>query len=114
MFYGYHGLYPEENKLGQRFNVDLELRADLMMPGKTDDMEDSIHYGAAYEVVKKIVEGEPKNLLEALADDIAEAMFQRFEQLESIKVHVDKPGPPIPGYYDSVAIEIVRERHDYD
>ncbi|PKR77522.1 dihydroneopterin aldolase [Halalkalibacillus sediminis] len=114
MFYGYHGLYPEENKLGQRFTVDVELISDLKKPGKTDNMEDSIHYGAAYEVARKVVEGEAQNLVEKVADYIAKAMFDSFSKLEAIRVKVDKPGPPIPGYYQSVAIEIYRERSDYE
>src|SRR5690625_7898243 len=64
-FYGFHGLLPEENKLGQRFNVDVTLFTDLQKPGQSDEMHDSIHYGHAYELVQKTVEGEAKNLIEA-------------------------------------------------
>src|SRR5699024_11388421 len=45
LFYGFHGLFPEENKLGQRFRVDLVLYLDLQKAGKSDNMEDSIDYG---------------------------------------------------------------------
>src|SRR5690625_5895786 len=70
-FYGFHGLLPEENKLGQRFNVDVELFLDLHKAGKTDDMMNSIHYGHAYELVRKIVEDDIKNLIESIVEDIA-------------------------------------------
>ncbi|TFB21017.1 dihydroneopterin aldolase [Filobacillus milosensis] len=113
MFYGYHGLYPEENKLGQRFTVSVELMTALKKAGETDDMNDSIHYGQVYQLVQKIVEGEAKNLVEAVAEDIAHQLFDQFDKLEACTVKVDKPGPPIPGYYDKVAIEITRERQDY-
>lgn len=113
MFYGYHGLFPEENKLGQRFTVDLELLTDLKPSGRSDDMNDSIDYGEAYQVVQKVVEGEARNLVEAVADEVAHSLFEAFEKLDAVKVYIDKPGPPIPGYYQSVGIEIYRERQDY-
>lgn len=109
-FYGFHGLMPEENKLGQRFHVDLELYADLRRPGETDDMHDSIHYGHVYEIVQKIVEGEAKNLIEAVAETIARQLLESFELLAACTVKVTKPDPPIPGHYQSVAVEIYREK----
>ncbi|GAA0452744.1 dihydroneopterin aldolase [Alkalibacillus silvisoli] len=111
MFYGYHGLFPEENKLGQRFTVDLVLKCDLSLAGRSDQMTDSIDYGQVYEVAKSVVEGEAKNLIEAVAEEIAQKMFRTFASLEAITIKVDKPGPPIPGYYQSAAVEIERERH---
>ncbi|WP_040977616.1 dihydroneopterin aldolase [Oceanobacillus jeddahense] len=109
-FYGYHGLLPEENTLGQRFYVDAELYLPLRKAGKSDAMEDSIHYGEAYEKVKYIVEEKSFHLIEALAEEIAEELFSSFESLEACTIHVTKPDPPIPGYYESVAVEIYRER----
>lgn len=109
-FYGYHGLLPEENRLGQRFQVDVVLYTDVQKAGQTDNMHDSIHYGQAYEVIQRIVEGEAKNLIEALAEDIAQSLLQKFELLQACTVKVIKPDPPIPGHYTSVAVEIYRER----
>ncbi|PAV28586.1 dihydroneopterin aldolase [Virgibacillus profundi] len=109
-FYGFHGLLPEENKLGQRFNVDVELFVDLQKPGKTDDMNDSVHYGQVYEVVQEIVEGKAKNLIEAVAESIAASLLTSFELLNGCTVKVIKPDPPIPGHYQSVAVEIYREK----
>ena len=109
-FYGFHGLLPEENKLGQRFNVDITLFTDLQKPGRTDDMHDSIHYGHAYELVQKVVEGEAKNLIEAVAETIADELLTSFDLLAACTVKVTKPDPPIPGHYQSVAVEIFRER----
>ncbi|TXL63465.1 dihydroneopterin aldolase [Cerasibacillus terrae] len=109
-FYGFHGLFPEENKLGQRFQVDVELFTDLKKAGQTDDMNESIHYGHVYECIREIVEGEVKRLIEAVAEVIASELFIRFPQLQSCTVKVIKPGAPIPGNLDSVAVEIYRER----
>lgn len=109
-FYGFHGLLPEENKLGQRFNVDLELYLDLSKPGQTDNMYDSIHYGHVFIVVKEVVEGEAKSLIEAVAERVAEKLLVSFDLLEACRVKVIKPDPPIPGHYQSVAVEIYREK----
>ncbi|HEY4600530.1 MAG TPA: dihydroneopterin aldolase [Cerasibacillus sp.] len=109
-FYGYHGLFPEENKLGQRFLVDVILYADLKEAGEMDDMNASIHYGHVFERVKTIVEGEARNLIEAVAESIAQDLLVTFPRLQACMIKVIKPDPPIPGHYDSVAVEIYRER----
>ncbi|WP_182201784.1 dihydroneopterin aldolase [Paraliobacillus salinarum] len=109
-FYGYHGLFPEETKLGQRFFVDLELELDLQQAGRSDNMEDSINYGAVFETMKEIVEGRPFHLLEALAEAIASKLLLDFSLLHACRVKVDKPDPPIPGHYQGVAVEIYRSR----
>lgn len=110
-FYGYHGLFPEENKLGQRFIVDAELILPLQTAGETDDVNDSVDYGAAYELIRDIVEGEPKNLIEALAETISQALMENFSMIQACMIRVIKPDPPIRGNYKSVAVEIYREKH---
>ncbi|WP_188456122.1 dihydroneopterin aldolase [Virgibacillus oceani] len=109
-FYGYHGLFPEENKLGQRFYVDVELMTDLKKAGKSDNMADSIDYGHVYELVKEVTEGESKNLVETVAESIADSLLSTFTNLSACTVKVTKPDPPIPGHYQSVAVEIFREK----
>jgi len=113
-FYGYHGLFAEENKLGQRFNVNAELYLSLKQAGTTDHMDDSIHYGEAFKKVKEIVEGEPRHLIEAVAEDIAQELLTSFSKLIACKIKVIKPNPPIHGHYESVAVEIYRERISYE
>jgi|SRR5699024_2351778 len=109
-FYGYHGLFPEENKLGQIFVVHATLFTSLEKAGRTDRMEDSIHYGEVFEAIEEIVEGKPKNLIETVAENIAVTLFEKFPLIEACQIEIEKPAPPINGHYDSVAIEIYRER----
>lgn len=111
-FYGYHGLFPEENKLGQPFIADVELFLDLRQAGNTDEMGDSVDYGQVYGLIKERIEGEAKNLIESLAEDVAKELLQTFELVQACKVRITKPNPPIAGHYDSVAAEIYRERHE--
>ncbi len=109
-FYGYHGVFAEENKLGQRFYVDLVLEMDLTPASKTDDLEETVNYADIYEKVKAIVEGPPRKLVETVAEDIAAAILESFAPVQICTVKVIKPDPPINGHYDSVAIEMTRAR----
>lgn len=109
-FYGYHGVFPEETRLGQRFVIDLCVEADLKKAGETDNLAYSINYGEMYQVCKDIVEGKPYKLIEALAEKIAGEMLDVFQAISQVTVKVIKPDPPIPGHYESVAVEITRGR----
>ena len=108
-FYGYHGALPAENEIGQIFIVDITLKVDLHDAGQSDDVKDTVHYGEVFEDVKEIVEGEPSNLLEHLAERIAKRINSHYNRVMETKVKITKESPPIPGHYDGVGIEIVRE-----
>ena len=109
-FYGYHGVFPEENRLGQRFIVDLIISLDLKKAGETDELEYSVHYGELFQLCQKIVEGEPYKLLETVAENIAANVLKEFVLVNDVTVKMIKPDPPIPGHYKSVAVEITRSR----
>lgn len=109
-FYGYHGLFQEEKKLGQRFNADIILFTDLEKAGRSGNMKDSVHYGEAFEVVKEIVEGPSVDLLETLAENLSRRLLREFSLADEVMVRIIKPDPPIPGNYDSVSVEIFRNR----
>jgi 7,8-dihydroneopterin aldolase/epimerase/oxygenase len=109
-FYGYHGVFPEETKLGQRFKVDLTISLDLKKAGETDNLEESVNYGELYLVCKKVVEGKAFKLVESVAENIAANTLSEFPSVIEVTVKVIKPDPPIPGHYQSVAVEITRRR----
>ena len=109
-FYGYHGALKEENTLGQTFTVDLVLELDLKEAGTNDDLDATVHYGHVYEAVKAVVEGEPLKLIEAVAERVSEKVLQAFPLIHQLTVKVIKPNPPIPGHYESVAVEMTRGR----
>lgn len=109
-FYGYHGVLPEETKLGQRFIIDLNVSVDLKQAGKTDNLEYTVSYAEIYKVCKTIVEGKPFKLIEAVAEQISATILNEFSLVSSCTVKVIKPDPPIPGHYKSVAVEITRSR----
>jgi dihydroneopterin aldolase len=109
-FYGYHGVFPEETRLGQRFIVDIIVLVDLKKAGESDELEHSVNYGELYQVCKNIVEGQPYKLVEAVAEKITKTVLHQFPLVSEAQVKVIKPDPPIPGHYQSVAVEITRRR----
>ncbi|MGL1891514.1 MAG: dihydroneopterin aldolase [Spirochaetaceae bacterium] len=111
-FYGYHGVLPEETKLGQKFIIDIELFSNLKPAGISDDLTKSTSYAEVFESVKKIVEGKPLKLIEALAEKIAETILSEYNLINSLKVKVKKPEAPVPGIYDYFAVEITRNRDE--
>ncbi|TCP52751.1 dihydroneopterin aldolase [Tumebacillus sp. BK434] len=109
-FYGYHGVFEEENRLGQRFYADLVLHASLKAAGETDDLSKTVNYAEAYAAIKIIMDGEPVQLIETLAERIAQQMLDLYPMVQQAQVKVTKPSPPFPGALSGVAVEVIRER----
>lgn len=110
-FYAYHGVNPEERALGQRFSVDVALAVDLHPAGVSDDLAATVSYSAVYKTVRRIVEGEPRNLIEAVAETIADAIFTEFLPVERVAVTVRKLEAPLRGaFLDAAGVRIVRGR----
>lgn len=109
-FYGYHGVFEEETKLGQRFRVDLVVELDLSKAGETDQLEYSVNYASLYKYCKEVVEGKPYKLVESVAEQVAKKILAEFNLVHFCTIKVIKPDPPIPGHYKEVAVEIKRGR----
>ena len=109
-FYGFHGVNPEERVLGQEYLVDLAVEMDLVNAGTSDRLEDTVSYAQIYRAVRDVMEGEPRNLLEAAAQSIADRVFYEFP-IDSVSVRVKKPHPPIRGsVIENATVEITRRR----
>jgi len=107
--YGRHGVNPEEQVLGQRFEVDVDLQVDTRPAALQDDLRLTINYAQVYKAVKQIVEEERFALIETLAETIAMHIGRQFAP-ESVRVCVRKPHAPIKGVLDYVAIDIERTK----
>lgn len=108
-FYGYHGALKEETVLGQRFRVNVSLAVDLAQAGRTDDLTKTVNYADVFNLCREIVEGDPRKLIEAVAENIAEVILDRFaSQVRGVRVVLIKPDPPIRGHYASVSVDITR------
>jgi dihydroneopterin aldolase len=109
-FYGKHGVFAEENKLGQRFYVTLDLQIDLSRAGRTDDLNETVNYAELYQTVKEIVEGPPFKLIEALAETIASRVLDAYAKIHEVTVRVTKPNPPFDIVFEGVTVEITRTK----
>lgn len=108
--FAFHGLLPEETRLGQRFYISLECRLDLSAAGTTDDVARTVSYADLTRIVVDIATQRRFDLIEALAEAIAADILDRFAAIESVGVRVDKPSAPVPAIIEGVAIEITRRR----
>jgi len=106
---GLCGLLPEELTRAQPLEVDLDVMADLSRPGETDDVDDTIDYGALCALVERIVNEERFDLLEALARRLAEALMADV-RVQAVTVAVRKLRPPVPQHLDTCGVRITRTR----
>lgn len=109
-FYGYHGVMMEENALGQRFRIDLELGLDMAPAALTDDVDATISYAHIYDLVKEAFEEKRFKLIEALGHHIVVRLFGAFDRLDWVRIRVRKPEAPLPIVVGEAAIEILRTR----
>jgi dihydroneopterin aldolase len=108
VFSGRHGVRPAEREQAQEFKVDVEVDADLVLPGRSDRVQDTVDYRRVYAIAKEIVEGESVQLIETLAERIAERVLQ-LEMVLAVSVRVAKrPASMRP--IDAAAVQIRRVR----
>ena len=110
-FFGRHGTIAAERELGQQFVVDVELTLDLRAAGERDDLTATVDYSAVYRQARAVVEGEPKQLTEAVAEAIATAVLAGHPRVEAVRVRVAKPHVRLDGgVLAGSAVEILRRR----
>ena len=110
VFFGRHGARKEERSLGQQFEVDVHVEADLSQARTTDNLGDTIDYGEIYTIAKDVIEGPSFNLLERLADEIALRIMDRLPA-DGVRIKVKKPRLPIHGgVLNGAAVEVRRRR----
>ncbi len=110
--FGNHGVFPEENKLGQKFLVNAVLYTSTREAGKTDDLTKSIHYGEVSHFITKYMMEHTFQLIESVAEQLAEALLLQFEHLKWIDLEIQKPWAPIGLPLESVSVEISRGWHE--
>ena len=108
-FIGYHGVFEEEKKLGQKFYVTLELITNLRDAGLNDDILKTTHYGEVAKTVEKIFFSKKYDLIETLAQDIAREILLNFNLISELKLEIKKPWAPVGIPLDNVAVEINRK-----
>jgi dihydroneopterin aldolase len=106
---GHHGVFDFERRDGQDFVVDVVLELDTSAAAATDDLTQTVHYGELATALAAVIAGEPVNLLETLAQRLADACLVD-ARVEAATVTVHKPQAPIPLTFADVAVTITRVR----
>lgn len=108
--YGYTGYLPEEQILGQWFEVDLRLWLDLSKAGKTDAIEDTIDYRGVISLVQNLLKTSKFSLVERLAATIADSILASGDRVVQVQVVLSKPAAPIPDFGGEISIELTKTK----
>ena len=111
-FYAFHGHYQEEQIVGNRFLLDLEMEADLTAPANSDNLKDAVNYQLAYKIIKHEMRRTKSKLLENIGKRILDALFTEMEGLEKATIRIRKLNPPMGGPIKSVGIKMSRKLKD--
>ena len=106
-----HGVYPEENSLGQKFVVSAILHTDTRRAGLTDHLEASINYGEVSAFITSYLKENTFKLIERVAEGLAEELLLKYQSLEKIEVEVKKPWAPVGLPLRSLSVTIERSWH---
>jgi dihydroneopterin aldolase len=110
VFYAYHGVLSDEQNLGGKFEVDVDLHCDLSKGAKSDHLKDTVDYERVYDCIRTIVVGRKFLLLERLGSEIAQGILRQFGHVQRVDVRVRKPGAAVKGVIDHVEVEISHRR----
>ena len=113
VFYGYHGVSESEKSLGGKFEVDIDLYQDLKKAGQSDNLKDTLNYEKIYKTVQNCTKRNKYYLIETLAERIAGSILKKYKT-DKVLVKVRKPHAPVKGVLDTVEVEIVRTKADYE
>ena len=107
---GVCGALPEEQERAQPLEVDLDIVADLSVAGESDDLDDTVDYGAVCDTVAKVIDGFQPKLLEHLADRVGGALLHTYLHISAVTVTVRKLRPPVPYQLESSGVRVHRDR----
>jgi dihydroneopterin aldolase len=107
--HGHHGVFEHEREQGQRFVIDLTLGLDTAPAAASDDLQDTVDYGSLVGAVTNAVETDPVDLIETLAQRIADVCLLDV-RVEWSRVTVHKPDAPIEATFSDVTLSITRKR----
>jgi 7,8-dihydroneopterin aldolase/epimerase/oxygenase len=112
LFFGTHGVNPEETALGQRFRVDATVRLDLEGAAQSDDLAHTVSYSAIYKLIRAEMEGAPSKLIEHLAARLLRTILRHDARIQEVEVRVSKLNPPLKGNTTGeAAVAMRRDRH---
>jgi dihydroneopterin aldolase len=111
-FYAFHGHYDEEQIVGNRFLVDLEMETNMEKAGMSDDLADAVNYQTAYKLIRQEMKQKSK-LLENIGKRILDTLFKELEGIEKASITIRKMNPPMGGQIKSVNVSMTRHAKDF-
>ncbi len=106
-FYAFHGHYREEQIVGNRFLVDLEIETNMEKAAASDQLEDAVNYQMAYKIVREEMKKKSK-LLENIARRILDSLYKELPGMDKVTVTIKKMNPPMGGQIKSVNVSLSR------
>lgn len=110
VFYGYHGTFAEERKLGQRYIVDIMLETDSQHDQEIKKLEDTIDYTKVYDLIKHVMETHSYHLMENCGNHVLDELLRMFPEIKTAEISIKKPSVAINGSLDSAEIIMQRDR----
>jgi len=111
LIHAHHGVMAHEEKVGQRFMIDLELAIDLAPAGRSDKLADTVSYSAIVDAATRAFTRKSFRLVEAAAAAVADDLIAAFPPILSVRVTLHKPHAPIAAIFNDVGVSILRKRH---
>jgi len=108
--FGYHGVFEHERREGQTFYADVCADLDLEAASNSDDLNDTVDYGAIVDLVIEDIQSDPCNLIEHLAGRIADRILFEFHKINRVAVTIHKPSAPVSAEVLDIAVTIERNR----
>lgn len=112
LIHAHHGVMKHESKVGQRFVIDIELTLDLDAASRSDKLVDTVSYDAVVDTATRVFTTRNYRLIEAAGGAVADAILERFTQVNAVRVTVRKPHAPIAAIFGDAGVTITRTRHD--
>lgn len=108
-FFAYHGYYDEEQKVGNKYSVDITVKADLKEAAQHDSLQETVNYEALYEVVKQEMQVRSR-LLEHIGYNIIQTVFREFSSVKWVEISISKFNPPIGGVCKQARVTLKENR----
>lgn len=108
-FHAFHGVMPQETKVGNTFTINLKLKVDYTKAGETDLVEDTVSYADVFKTVKQEMDI-PSKLLEHVIYRIAKALLNQFTQIEQVEINLEKINPPMGADIETAGVHLICER----
>ncbi|TLU99069.1 dihydroneopterin aldolase [Dyadobacter luticola] len=95
-FFAYHGYYPEEQRIGNKYALDITITTNFQEAAQSDKLSETVNYETIYQIASKVMQ-EPAKLLEHIGFSVIAKIRESYPAVENVTVRVSKFNPPVGG-----------------